>query len=164
MQNNKKTLIIESPSFKNGGLIPSKFTCDGENINPELRISNVPKEAKSLVLIMDDPDIPEIAKTSYRIDVWEHWTVFNIPPETALIREGENPRGFVGKNTRGKNAYGGPCPPDKAHRYFFKIYALNKMLEIPADSNKAVVEEAMREHIIDSGELIGLYERVHPVK
>jgi Raf kinase inhibitor-like YbhB/YbcL family protein len=112
---------IESPSFKNGESIPSKFTCDGDNTSPELRIFDVPEKAQSLVLIMDDPDIPEIAKTTYGITEWEHWLVFNIPANTSSISEGQNPEGIVAKNTRGNNAYGSPCPPDREHRYFFKL-------------------------------------------
>src|SRR3989338_3936733 len=130
------SIIIESSSFKNGGRIPSKFTCDGENISPELNIRNVPKEAKSLVLIMDDPDIPEIAKKTWNIEVLDHWVAFNIPPEITSIKEGENPLGILGKNTRDKNGYGGPCPPDREHRYFFSIYALDSMLDLSEGSSR----------------------------
>lgn len=155
----KSLLVLESSAFKNGGQIPSKFTCDGENINPELIINNVPVEAKSLVLIMDDPDIPEAAKINYGIEVWEHWTVFDIPPETSHIPEGSHPGGIVGKNSRGKNAYGGPCPPDREHRYFFKLFALDTMLNLPETSVKSEVEQAMQGHIIAEVELIGRYNR-----
>ncbi len=153
-------ITLRSPSFENGKSIHSKFTCDGENINPELLIESVPAETKSLVLIMDDPDIPETAKKTYNIDVWDHWIMFNIPPDTAVIKEGESPEGVSGANTRGGTDYKGPCPPDREHRYFFKIYALDKMLDLPSGSPKANIEKAMDGHIIAEGELIGLYKRI----
>src|SRR3989344_6812742 len=114
---------LTSPAFEDNGKIPSKYTCDDQNINPRLFISDVPDDAKTLVLIMDDPDIPETAKKSFNVSVWDHWVVFNIPPGTKAVSEGRNPPGVIGRNTRGNNTYGGPCPPDREHRYFFKLYA-----------------------------------------
>ena len=151
---------LTSSAFTEGGKIPSKYTCDGANINPPLSISDVPAKAKSLVLIMDDPDIPEFVKQKFGIQVWDHWTVFNIPSGTKEIAEGKNPPGVLGKNTGGKNAYGGPCPPDKEHRYFFKLYALDTELGLPEGSTKAEVEAAMKGYIIARAELMGRYERV----
>ncbi len=153
------TMKITSPAFQHNGLIPSKYTCDGESVNPPLLISDVPTKAKSLVLLMDDPDIPEAAKKSFNIDVWDHWVVFNIPPETTEIAEGKNPKGILGKNTRGNNTYGGPCPPDREHRYFFKLYALDTMLALKEGATRKEVETAMIGHSIAKVELVGRYER-----
>src|SRR3989338_2241297 len=121
---------ITSPVFENNGKIPEKYTCDSENVSPPLEFQDIPKNTKSLVLIMDDPDIPDFVKKKFNIEVWDHWIVFNIPPTTTEILEGQNPTGLLGKNTGGKNAYGGPCPPDKEHRYLFKLYALDRMLNL----------------------------------
>lgn len=150
---------IESSAFAHNELIPAKYTCDGENINPPLAFIGVPEKAKSLALIMDDPDIPEAAKKSYGIEVWDHWTVFNIPPETKGVSEGANPAGVLGKNTRGDAAYGSPCPPDREHRYFFKLYALDTMLDLKEGATKHEVELAMQGHIIAQAGLIGRYEK-----
>lgn len=152
---------LTSPTFTEGGKIPSKYTCDGQNINPPLTFSDVPAKAKSLVLIMDDPDIPETAKKNFNVSVWDHWVVFNIPPETREISEGKNPLGILGKNTRGNNTYGGPCPPDREHRYFFKLYALDTGLDLPEGATKAEVEKTMKGHILAEAKLIGRYERVN---
>lgn len=147
---------LSSPQFEDQGLIPSKYTCDGENINPPLTIEEVPEKAQSLVLLMDDPDVP----TSIRPDgMWDHWVVFNIPPSTSEILEGQNPEGILGANTRGEQKYGGPCPPDREHRYFFKLYALDTMLKLAAGSSKSEVEEAIKDHVIEKVELMGRYDR-----
>lgn len=148
---------LESPTFEHEGSIPSTYTCDGENINPPLKISDVPLEAKSLVLIMDDPDVPK----SLRPDgMWDHWLIWNIPPETKEIAEGEEPSGVIGKNTGGKFGYQGPCPPDREHRYFFKLYALDAMLDLPAETtSKADLEKVMEGHILEQAELMGRYNR-----
>ena len=150
---------LTSPAFPPNGKIPRKYTCDGENSSPPLEITEVPPEAQSLVLIMDDPDIPEAAKQNYHIEVWDHWVVFNIPPETRSILVGKNPPGALGKNTRGNQAYGGPCPPDREHRYFFKLYALDTILNLKTGATKKEVESAMPGHIIAQAELMGRYRR-----
>ena len=148
---------LTSSAFKNNGKIPSKYTCDGKNINPNLEIAEVPEEAVSLVLIMDDPDVPN----SIRPDgMWDHWIVFNIPPDTKEINEDSQPQGINGKGTGGKLSYGGPCPPDKEHRYFFKLYALDIKLNIPEGSSKKEVENAMKDHIIAEAVLVGKYKRI----
>jgi len=149
---------ITSPAFKEDSSIPSKFTCDAENINPALDISGFPEETQSLVLILDDPDIPASVKASMGIDVYDHWVVFNIPP-TKIIFEGQEPEGVQGVNSAGKLGYTGPCPPDKEHRYFFKVYALDTKLDLPEGSTKAEVEAAMKGHVLTKGELIGRYNR-----
>ncbi len=148
-----------SSTFAHNGKIPSKYTCDGENINPALKIEQVPANAKSLVLIMDDPDIPNFVKEKYHIEVWDHWIVFNIPPSTTEVGEGASPPGVMGKNTSSKNTYGGPCPPDKEHRYFFKLYALDTTLNLPEGSTKKQVEEAIHGHILEKAELVGRYQK-----
>jgi len=151
---------LTSSAFNDGGKISSKYTCDDQNINPPLQFSDVPKGAQALVLIMDDPDIPDFAKQKFNIEVWDHWVIFNIPPTTNKIAEGKNPLGKMGKNTRGNNSYGGPCPPDREHRYFFKLYALDTELDLPEGSTKAEVEKAMKNHILAEAKLMGRYERV----
>jgi len=145
-------MIIESPSFKNNEMIPAKFTCDAENINPALIFSSIPSAAISLVLIVDDPDAPG--------GTWVHWTIWNIDPGTAEIAENSITGGSMEGNTNfGIPGYGGPCPPSGTHRYFFKLYALDITLELDASATAAVIEDAMQGHVLDSAELIGLYER-----
>lgn len=148
---------ITSPAFGNNKTIPSLYTCDGNNINPPLRIDDVSQEAaKSLVLFMDDPDVPRAIRPD---GMWVHWVIWNIPAGTVEILENSIPQGVIGKNTGGKAEYGGPCPPDREHRYFFKVYALDTVLSLPSGSPKADVEKAMSGHILDSAELVGRYRR-----
>jgi Raf kinase inhibitor-like YbhB/YbcL family protein len=144
-----KQLKVSSTSFQNEGMIPSKYTCDGKNINPPLDIKQIPEEAKCLVLIIDDPDAPGAT--------WVHWVVWNIPV-THHIKENEI-HGSEGINDFHQHHYGGPCPPSGTHRYFFKIYALDALLDLPADTTKTELEKAMSEHIMAFGELVGLYKR-----
>jgi Raf kinase inhibitor-like YbhB/YbcL family protein len=143
---------IESPSFGNNKMIPSNYTCDGANINPPLIISDAPKDAKSLVLIVDDPDAP--SKT------WVHWTIWNINPNIKEIPENTIPEGAVeGVTDFGKPGYGGPCPNSGIHHYFFKLYALDITLNLNSSANAGDIQEAMQGHILDSSELIGIYKR-----
>ena len=151
---------LKSTAFNANGKIPSEHTCDGKNTIPELMVSGVPKGAKSLVLIMDDPDIPESVKQSRGINVFDHWIAFNINPKTSIIEEGKEPEGVLGKNGAGSLGYIGPCPPDREHRYFFKLYAIDTTLDLPEGSTKAEVESAMEGHILEQAELIGRYLRV----
>lgn len=151
LKNFSNPLKISSPAFEDNALIPKKYTCDGDNINPPLNISNVPQSAKTLALIVDDPDAPA--------GLWIHWVAWNIDPETKNVPEGVQSIGHSGLNTRGNSFYGGPCPPDKEHRYFFKIFALDKILDIPNESTAADLLRAMDGHIIDKAELIGRYNR-----
>ena len=147
---------LTSSAFQNGGKIPSEYTCDGPNICPPLSLSAVPAEAKSLAIIMDDPDVPK----SIRPDgMWDHWVVFNIPPGMREIEKGKEPEGTHGKGSGGNQDYYGPCPPDREHRYFFKLYALDAKLDLPAKSSKKQVETAMQGHTIAKAELMGRYER-----
>lgn len=147
---------LSSQSFPNGGIIPSVYTWEGKNINPPLEISDVPKLAKSLVLIMDDPDVPKTLRPS---GIFDHWVLSDIPPNTKIIEEDSTPPGIEGKNTSGTNGYKGPCPPDREHRYFFKLYALDTTLHLPSGKTKADVEKAMRGHVLEHCELMGLYEK-----
>ncbi len=142
---------LSSPDFKHSTMMPSELTCDGDGTSPELNIMDVPKNAKSLVLINDDPDAP--------VGVWDHWIVFNIPPTTNKISKGEEPAGIGGKNSWGRTGYGGPCPPSGVHRYFFKLYALDTMLTLKEKASKKEIEAAMQGHIIAKTEIIGTYKR-----
>jgi Raf kinase inhibitor-like YbhB/YbcL family protein len=144
-----KQLIVSSTAFDDGKEIPSKYTCDGINVNPPLEVEHIPEEAKTLVLIVDDPDAPN--------GTWVHWIVWNIPI-THHIRENEI-HGIEGWNDFERHHYGGPCPPSGTHRYFFKVYALDAPIDIPRNSVKQTLEKAMSEHIIGFGELVGLYHR-----
>jgi len=148
------TMKLSSPSFENNGYIPPKYTCDGQNISPELEISDIPENAKSLALIVDDPDAPA--------GDWVHWLVWNINPGTAKIGEGEIPQNSIqGLNDFGKNNYGGPCPPSGTHRYQFKLYALDINLSLPQTAGKKDLLRAIDTHIIEQTMLIGLYSRQH---
>ncbi len=147
---------LTSPAFEVGGKIPSEYTCDGRNINPELQISGVPKNAQALVLIMDDPDVPDYVRKD---KMWVHWIVFNIPPTQTQIAKDSQPTGIPGINTGGELKYQGPCPPDREHRYFFKLYALDAPLNLPRGATKAEIEQAMNNHIVARTELMGKYER-----
>lgn len=152
----KGNMKITSSQFIHEGLIPPIYTCDGQNISPPLSISGVPEGTKSFVLVMDDPDVPE----SIRPDgIWDHWIVFNIPPETREILKGQSPPGVPGMGTSGKQVYGGPCPPDREHRYFFKLYALDTMLGLSEGVKKSEVERAMAGHIVAEASLMGRYDR-----
>jgi Raf kinase inhibitor-like YbhB/YbcL family protein len=143
----EKDMELSSPSFENGETIPIKYTKKGENISPPLIFSNVPENAKSLVLIMDDPGGPLIT--------FVHWLVWNIPPNTTKIMEREKIIYPQGKNTLRKHGYVGPCPPFGTHRYFFKLYALDKTIDLEPGANKKKLERAISKHIIAEAKLIG---------
>ena len=153
---------LTSSEFENNALIPSKYTCDGEQDSPRLKIEDVPEGTKSLVLIMDDPDIPQEVKQARGINVFDHWVLFNIDPNTKEIDTNQVP-GVQGSNSAGENKYIGPCPPKQyqptMHRYFFKLYALDIQLDLQEGSTKTEVEKAMEGHILEQTELIGKYER-----
>lgn len=143
---------IESPAFKHQERIPVKFTCEGANVNPHLKFLDVPKNAKTLALIMDDPDAP--------MGTWVHWTIWNISPATLEILEHSAPKsGIQGMTSFGKPGYGGPCPPSGTHRYFFKIYALATEIKLQSTAKAADLEKVMTDHILAKAELIGLYSR-----
>jgi Raf kinase inhibitor-like YbhB/YbcL family protein len=142
---------ITSSAFQEGGNIPSKFSCDGADTSPPLQIADVPSGAKSLVLIVDDPDAPS--------GLFTHWTAWNISPQTSTIAEGSPPKGVQGTNDFGKSGYGGPCPPSGTHRYYFKIFALDRELDLPSGAKRGQLDAAMKGHVIAQGELIGRYSR-----
>jgi Raf kinase inhibitor-like YbhB/YbcL family protein len=143
---------LSSPDFEHNQLIPSRFTCDGENVSPILEIDEVPVNTQSFVLIMDDPDAPT--------GTWVHWLVWNIPPETKRLISGSLPVGSIeGATDFGKPGYGGPCPPNGTHRYFFKVYALDKKLDLIESTKCGELLQALHNHIIATGELVGLYGR-----
>ena len=150
-----QSLTISSPEFKAGGNIPSKFTCDAGRTapNPALVFSGVPAKAQSLVLIMDDPDVP---KTMVPSGEFVHWLLWDLGPDAKGIAEGQ---GTGGINGMGRPGYMGPCPPDRAHRYFFKLYALDTKITDPIKT-KAELVKAMEGHILQQAELMGNYERV----
>lgn len=143
-------LIVKSPVFESNKLIPRKYTCDGYDINPSLTIEGTPEEAKTLALIVDDPDAPS--------GTFDHWIVWNIPASTNKIGENAVP-GKEGMNSAKQVGYMGPCPPGGTHRYFFKVYALDVELNLGINSRKKDVEKAMQGHILAKGELVGLYSR-----
>lgn len=147
---------LSSEVFKQNGKIPAKYTCQGLDINPPLDISGVPAEAKSLALIVDDPDVPERVRKDR---MWVHWIAFNIEPKLERIREGVSALGTFGSNTAGEAKYMGPCPPDREHRYFFKLYALDCLLQLREGVTKEELLHAMEGHILTQCELIGRYEK-----
>ena len=148
---------LTSSAFREGGPIPTSYTCDGEDISPPLAWENVPENTQSLALMMDDPDAP--GKT------WVHWVLFNLRPETRELLENFNPQKDLpysvgqGRNDFGNTGYGGPCPPGGKHRYYFKLYALDTILNLPTRSSKADLLKAMEGHILAQVELVGTYER-----
>ena len=142
---------ITSSAFQEGANIPSKFSCDGANTSPPLQISDVPSEAKSLILIVDDPDAPS--------GLFTHWAVWNISPQTSTIAEGSTAKGVQGTNDFGKSGYGGPCPPSGTHRYYFKIFALDRELDLPFGAKRGQLDAALKGHVIAQGELMGRYSR-----
>jgi Raf kinase inhibitor-like YbhB/YbcL family protein len=146
---NENSLRVRSAAFSQGGHIPPKYTCEGENVNPPLEVSGFPKNTKSLAVIVEDPDAPG--------GVYDHWVVWDIPPNEAIA---ENSRaGVTGRNSFGNTGYGGPCPPSGSHRYFFKVYALDSELGIRAGSDKDTLRKAMRDHVLASGELMAHYQK-----
>ena len=154
-----KSLDIKSSAFNEGEMIPVKYTCDSINVSAPLSWSDPPEGTRSLALICDDPDAPR--------GTWVHWVLFNMPPDITELPEGvavaeeEKLSGAVeGINDFGRTAYGGPCPPPgPAHRYYFKIHALDKKLELKSDAKKADLEKAMNGHILAKGQLMGKYKR-----
>ena len=147
-------LEIKSAAFQPNGPIPSKYTCDGAGVNPALSFSGVPAKAQSLVLIMDDPDVPKNLMPS---GVFDHWLIWNLPATTKGFAEAA-PEEKTGLNGMGQQGYVGPCPPDREHRYFFKLYALDANLTATI-TNKAELEAAMKGHVLEQAELIGRYAR-----
>ena len=155
------TLKLTSSVFQQGGSIPSRYTCEGQDVSPPLSWSGAPANTKTFALIVDDPDAPDPANPQR---VYVHWVVYNLPATAAALPENAAkaalPKGAVqGKNDWGKAEYGGPCPPIGRHRYFFKLYALVAELAGLSSPTKADLERALKGHVVDSGELIGTYQK-----
>lgn len=148
---------IKSPAFEEGELIPKKYTCDGVNVSPPLQWSSLPADVESIVLICEDPDAPS--------GLWTHWIIFNLPAETKGVSEFIMEREVLengaqqGLNDFGTIGYRGPCPPGGSHRYYYRIYALDVLLELPSRINRQDLLEAMNGHIIDQGQIMGIYTR-----
>ncbi len=144
---------LTSSAFAQGERIPTKYTCDGEDISPPLQWSNPPQGTQSFALIMDDPDAP--------VGTWVHWVLFNLPADTQELPEQTTlPAGAQdGKNSWGRTGYGGPCPPSGTHRYFFKLYALDTTVNLTSNADKAQLLRAMEGHILAQAEVMGTYSR-----
>ncbi len=142
---------LKCPFFENGGFIPTKYSCEGEDVSPPLEISGIPDGTKSLVLIVDDPDAP--------VGTFVHWLVWDIKPENKIDENSVPPGSFQGKNDFGRNDYGGPCPPSGTHRYYFKLYALDRFLNLAEGSSKEDLEEAIEGCVIESSVLVGRFSR-----
>lgn len=157
-ESNIEKILILADGFKEGETIPVENTCDGKDKSPALSLKGVPEGTKSIALIMDDPDASGGAFT--------HWLIYNIPPETRMLPESVpqsknvSDGSMQGINDFVSPGYGGPCPPPgKPHRYYFRVYALDTLLSIEAGASKSRVENAMRNHILAKGELMGIYKR-----
>jgi len=154
-------LILTSSAFTHNGEIPARYTCQGEDIAPPLAWKGVPAGAKSLVLIVDDPDAPDPRAPKM---TWVHWVLYNLPPDTPGLGEGTRsadlPAGTgEGINDWNRSGYGGPCPPVGRHRYFHKLYALDTLLPVLQRPSKAAIETAMAGHILEQAELVGTYRK-----
>ncbi len=149
---NKQTLLVESSAFINDVMIPVKFTCDGENINPPLTVSNIPRNASMLAIIVEDHDAPN--------GIFYHWVKWNIPVSgsTFEIKEGVEPLGVSGSGSSGSLNYSSPCPPSGTHRYIFNIYALDNVIDLKESATAQELIETMKNHIVAEGQLIGLYQ------
>ena len=146
---------ITSKAFTDGGNIPSKYTCDGENISPPISWGDAPNNAKSFALIYDDPDAPG--------GTWDHWILYNIPAETSSLPENaiSLPKGTrIGLNSWPKTEYGGPCPPSGTHRYIFHLYTLDTTLDLPEEVTSETLRKEMEGHILATATLTGLYQRL----
>ncbi len=150
-------ISLKSPSFKEGEMIPQRFTCDGEDISPELMWESIPEGYQTLAIVCDDPDAP--------MGTWVHWIIYNIPPGLTGLKEGIPPDESLpdgtkqGKNSWRRIGYGGPCPPGGTHRYFFKIYSLDTRLDLDPGVSKSQLIRAMEGHTLAQGQLMGRYHR-----
>jgi hypothetical protein len=150
-------IIVSSSAFQEGGVIPAKYTCDGNDVSPPLKWAPVPEGTKSIALISDDPDAP--------MGTWVHWVMWNIPAGVSELAEYVPPKPELPDGSRQgisnfrRCGYGGPCPPSGVHRYYFKIYALDTMLDLPSSARKADLLKAMKGHILAEGQLMGKYSR-----
>ncbi|MBC7946309.1 MAG: YbhB/YbcL family Raf kinase inhibitor-like protein [Chitinophagaceae bacterium] len=142
-------LIIHSPVFGHNGHIPFQYTCEGENYNPPIEVEDMPPGTKTLAVIMEDPDAPK--------GTFDHWIVWNLPPNEAIFERSN--QGMNGTNSFGNTGYGGPCPPSGTHRYYFRIFALDTELTLPAGAGKQDLKDAMDGHILAKGEIMGRYKK-----
>lgn len=145
---------LTSTAFQDGEEIPKIYTCQGKEINPPLEFHKIPEGCVSLALIVQDPDVPVYIRNDR---VWDHWIVFNMPPSTKGLKENAKPPGFEGTNTSGMIGYQGPCPPDREHRYVFKLYALDCMLPLKEGATKSEVLRALQGHVLEEATLTGRY-------
>lgn len=149
---------VKSPAFQDGGNIPARYTCDGPDVSIPLSWEGIPDGTKAIALIADDPDAPA--------GTWVHWVMWNIPPTATGLPEGlpKEPKlkdgSIQGINDFGRHGYGGPCPPSGTHRYYFKVYALDCNIDLPASAQKQDLLEAMKGHILAEGQLMGRYSRL----
>ena len=150
-------ISVSSSAFQEGGTIPAKYTCDGNDVSPPLKWTGVPEATKSLALISDDPDAP--------MGTWVHWVMWNIPPSARELVENMPPKPELPDGSRQgisdfrRPGYGGPCPPSGVHRYYFRIYALDTVLDLSTSTRKADLLKAMKGHILAEGQLMGRYSR-----
>jgi Raf kinase inhibitor-like YbhB/YbcL family protein len=154
-------LSVTSTAFEQGGSIPSRYTCEGDDTSPPLSWSGAPPATKSFALIVDDPDAPDPEKPQR---VYVHWVVYNLPATTTILPENASKKGLPGNVAQGKNdwnkrEYGGPCPPIGRHRYFHKVYALDKELAFVTPPTKNDLLKEMEGHVLASGELMGTYQK-----
>ena len=153
----KMEIKITSPAFEDGALIPSVYTCDGDDISPPLNWQAVPEGTMSIALICDDPDAP--------VGTFVHWVLYSLPPEAKQLAENIPPDKTLPNGAKqgitdfARIGYGGPCPPGGTHRYFFKIYALDTKIDLPPGASKSQLLKAMEKHILAQGQLIGKYKR-----
>jgi hypothetical protein len=151
------TISVRSSVFQESGMIPAKYTCDGDDLSPPLDWTGIPPGTKSLALISDDPDAP--------VGTWVHWVMWNIPSDVNGLAEDVPPNPQLPDGSRQgisdfrRPGYGGPCPPSGVHRYYFKVYALDTMLDLPSSTRKADLLKAMKGHILAEGQLMGKYSR-----
>ena len=143
------TLVVRSVAFGHNGHIPLQYTCEGENFNPPIEIGDVPVETETLAIIMEDPDAPR--------GIFVHCVLWDLAPHCSIAEKTN--QGISGKNSFGKTGYGGPCPPSGTHRYYFRVYALDKSLDLDSAADKHRLLEAMEDHILAKGELMGLYSK-----
>ncbi len=142
-------LIVTSTAFEDGGNIPSKYTCEGENINPPLSVDNIPSGTKTLAIIVEDPDAPG--------GTFDHWLAWNIPPENPI--EENRTAGISGTNSAKKTGYYGPCPPSGIHRYFFYVFSLDENLTLQEGASKEELKDQMKKHVLAIGVLMGTYQK-----
>ena len=155
------SLALTSPAFTPGGEIPALFTCEGRDVSPALRFTGVPESARSLALVVDDPDAPDPKAPKM---TWVHWVLYNLPPTASGLPEAVAPADLPAGTRQGTNdwkrtGYGGPCPPIGRHRYYHKLYALDAVLPDLGAATKAELEAAMKGHVVAQVELVGTYEK-----